>query len=356
MIDGNVKLHIKNAIKKTAFGRMLRDKYHKYQMSKSYNIDAAKKTAIKYLGDKVSSYDLDKIAVDMMDEQKKYNMSFGEYFMFHFYDRTAEERREYVSNMERVSFCERMNSMKNMTLFDDKGATYQKFYKYYKRDLIEVFGREYEEFALFTKKHPKFIVKPFDGACGIGIRIVDTKDRDIKQLFNELKNEYKNGYVAEELIIQSQEIGQFHPSSVNTVRVPTILYKDRVDIIHPFFRIGMGGSVVDNGGSGGMINELDPDTGEVLVSADQMGNYYTKHPDTGIPIIGFRIPRWDEAKVLAKELAMVVPDNHYCGWDLVLTDYGWVLQEANDRGGFKGFQLQKGFRKELMDILKELGV
>lgn len=353
MITGNIKLHIKNTVKKTAIGRLLRDKY---QRSKSYSVEDAKEVAVKYLGDKIVNYDLNKMASDMLMEQKKHDMSFGEYFMFHFYERSEEERREYVSDLERINFCERMNSMKNMTLFDDKGETYQKFKKYYKRDLIEIFGGGYETFVQFVQKHPRFIVKPFDGACGQGIKIVDSTDRDYKQVFEALKRDYKNGYVAEELIEQSRELGQFHPSSVNTVRVPTILYKDRIEIIHPFFRIGMGGSVVDNGGSGGMINALDPDTGEVLISADQMGNYYTNHPDTGLLLKGFRIPKWNEAKELARELAKVVPDNHYCGWDFVLTDQGWILQEANDRGGFKGFQLQKGFRKELMAILNELGV
>ena len=61
---------------------------------------------------------------------------------------------------------------------------------------------------------------------------------------------------------------------------------------------------------------------------------------------------------MAIELAHVMPDNHYCGWDLALTDEGWVLQEANDRGEFVGFQLptRMGFRKELLSILNELGV
>ena len=89
-----------------------------------------------------------------------------------------------------------------------------------------------------------------------------------------------------------------------------------------------------------------------------MGIHYTEHPETHYKLIGYQMPRWDEAKELAKELARVMPDNHYCGWDLALTDNGWVLQEANDRGEFVGFQLptQKGFRKELMSILEELGV
>lgn len=354
MLTGNNKLQFKNMIKKTTIGRFIRDKY---QRRKTYTVEDARRVAVEYLGRKIDNYNVDKLALDMLNEQKKYDVSFGEYFMFHFYERSGKERREYVSDLERIVFCERMNAMKNMTLFDDKGKTYQKFKKYYKRDLIEIFKKGgYEEYTQFVQKHPRFIVKPFDGACGQGIKIVDTKDRDIRQVFTELNTEYKDGYVAEELIVQSHELGQFHPSSVNTVRVPTILYKDRVEIIHPFFRIGMGESVVDNGGSGGLINALDPDTGEIMVSADQQGNYYTKHPDTGISLKGFIIPKWDEAKELAKELAEVVPDNHYCGWDFVLTDNGWVLQEANDRGGFKGFQLQTGFRKELLSILDELGV
>ena len=116
--------------------------------------------------------------------------------------------------------------------------------------------------------------------------------------------------------------------------------------------------MVDNGGSGGLINSIDPITGIITCSADEMGIHYTEHPDTHYQIVGFKMPRWEEAKELARELAQVMPDNHYCGWDLALTDNGWVLQEANDRGEFVGFQLptKKGFRNELMTILNELGV
>lgn len=150
----------------------------------------------------------------------------------------------------------------------------------------------------------------------------------------------------------------FHPESVNTVRITTILYKDRVEIIHPFFRTGRGNSVVDNGGSGGIINAVDVETGIIIGSADEMGIHYETHPESDLPLLGFKMPRWEEAKKLAVELAHVMPDNHYCGWDLALTDNGWVLQEANDRGEFVGFQLPttKGFRKELLQILNELGV
>lgn len=58
------------------------------------------------------------------------------------------------------------------------------------------------------------------------------------------------------------------------------------------------------------------------------------------------------------ELADVLPDNHYTGWDLALTDNGWVLQEANDRGTFILFQIteKKGFKQEIEEIVHELEV
>lgn len=190
------------------------------------------------------------------------------------------------------------------------------------------------------------------------MKIIDSAGKSPIELIEKLDDEYRKGCVVEELIIQSQELAKFHPNSVNTVRITTILYKNRTDIIYPFFRTGRGDSIVDNGGAGGIINAIEPSTGIIYASADEMGIHYTEHPETHYQLIGYQMPYWNEAVELAKELAQVMPDNHYCGWDLALTDQGWVLQEANDRGEFIGFQLptRKGFRKELMSILQELGV
>lgn len=214
------------------------------------------------------------------------------------------------------------------------------------------------EFKLFVKRHPKFIVKPFDGACGHGVKIINSEGKSAESLFSMLTEEYPKGCVAEELITQCQELAKFHPQSVNTVRITTILYKNRVDIIHPFFRTGVGDSVVDNGGSGGIINAIDPKTGIIYASADEMGIHYTEHPETHWQLVGYQMPCWNDALALARELAHILPENHYCGWDLALTDNGWVLQEANDRGEFVGFQLpaRKGFREELRSILEELEI
>ena len=90
---------------------------------------------------------------------------------------------------------------------------------------------------------------------------------------------------------------------------------------------------------------------------DENAISFEKHPDSGIDIIGFEIPRWKEAISLAKELATVVKGQRYIGWDLALTEKGWVMVEGNAMSQFVGWQIptQKGFMAEANNILKELG-
>ena len=142
------------------------------------------------------------------------------------------------------------------------------------------------------------------------------------------------------------------------LRVLTIKYKNRTEIIHPILRVGRGNAIVDNGGAGGICCAINVATGEVKSAADESGNYYTIHPDTKHKLVGLQIPQWEEAKGLVMELAGVLSDNHYTGWDLALTENGWVLQEANDRGTFILFQIteKKGFKQEIEEIVRELEV
>ena len=63
----------------------------------------------------------------MLCEAKKHSFSFDEYLMYRFYVLLPNERREYVSKLERITFCERMNNPKNDIIFDDKGRTFEKY-------------------------------------------------------------------------------------------------------------------------------------------------------------------------------------------------------------------------------------
>jgi len=340
---------------RTGIGKKLR-----YMMQmRSYKISVAEKYANEYFSG-LSEAERKDIVADMMNEAKTYNVGFDEYIMYHFRERDFNDRRLFIPTKERALYCERLNKPENQMIFDDKGKTYEVFKKYFKRDLTEVVGWNKESianFEAFVKKHPRFIIKPFNGGNGRGIKIVDCTGKDFAAFCTELKADYPDGFVAEELIKQCKELAAVHPESVNTLRVFTVRFDDRIEFLPLAWRVGRGSSCVDNGGSGGIFCALDDD-GVIIKTSDEKGRFYDVHPDTGHPLVGFKIPRIEEAKEFTKELAMVVPSNRYCGWDIALTDDGWVMQEGNWQGGIVAFQcpLQKGYRKEMDAIMKELNL
>lgn len=344
-------------IKQTFIG----DIYRRFRYDKVLSsASAAEKELVKFCGADVRDKGI--IISDMLDAAKKFRFGFDEYFLYNLRGKTDEERHEFISDREHLDIIRKINKARNEYIFDDKAETYKKFSKYYHRDVFFSWGGVMpSSFQSFVEKHKRFIVKPLSSACGWGIQVIDGND-DATVLWNDLKNKYcskrDGGFIAEELIQQVDEMKQIHPESVNTVRITTLRMNDRVEIIYPFFRAGRGNSVVDNGGSGGLLCAIDKTTGKIAATIDENGNRYDVHPDSGLPLIGFQIPRWSEALDLAKELAQVVPSNRFTGWDLALTEAGWIMVEGNARGQFVGWQIpyQKGFRNEMEGYLKELRI
>lgn len=185
----------------------------------------------------------------------------------------------------------------------------------------------------------------------------NTRGLDASSLLLRLLNEYKRGFVAEELIHQAPEMSILHPQSVNTMRICTINYGDKVELIHSYLKCGTGGAIVDACGVSRISCGVDLSSGKVISAKDGFGAECTEHPDTSIKLIGFEIPRWEEVKTLAKKVAQVIPDNRFTGWDFALTPSGWVMVEGNDRASFN-FQLveNKGARKEMDEIMDKLGI
>ena len=349
-------INAKAVFLKTGLGKVARRAKHYMSFKKEDALRCANEN-----WPELSENEKKKIAKDMLTEARKHEVVFDEYIFHHFYGKSQEQRREYIPILEGAWYCERLNQPKNQIIFDDKGNTYEVFKKYYHRDLVEVIkwtDKEKEDFEAFVAKHPRFIIKPFSGANGVGIRIVDESlEGPFEKMYGALKKEFKSGFVAEELIIQAKELSEVNASSVNTMRVITIRMDDRVEILPCVWRVGQGGKCVDNGGSGGIFCVLD-DNGKVMSTADEKGRSYEVHPDSKVPLIGFQVPRFEEAKQLARELATVVPDNRYCGWDIALTEDGWILQEANSHGGIVAIQcpLGRGIRKEMDALMNELGL
>lgn len=301
----------------------------------------------------------EKVIYDMIEMYKNYGFGFDEYLYYQFQNKDIKQRLAFVADWEHLGYACTLNHHKNDVLFDNKWMTYKKYRSYYKRTMICCNGEiSREAFYKFIGDNNSFIVKPLDSSCGRGIQIIhlNLMNENTNNLFEQLLSDYNGIFCVESLIKQVAEMEKFHPSSVNTIRVATIRMDDEVRIIHPFMRIGQHGNFVDNAGAGGIICAVDVSTGKIMSAADEHGHTFEVHPDSGEKIIGFVIPKWDEAKKFVEELAQVTLDNRYTGWDIALTKDGWVLVEANRRGQFVWqIAMQKGFRKEINQILKDLG-
>jgi len=353
-----LSIKLKSILKGSALGTYLR--YSKW--NKGLLSDSRIEKGIAFYAKDATAEEKAKLKADIIAMARKYRFSVDEYFFYHFPEKSEEERKTFISDLNRVHICEKLNQPKNQGYFDDKLESVKMFGKYYRRDICGVrSNRDLTAFREFLKKQPRFIVKPLTGTCGQGIQILQVQAGKEEQLIQELLDAYcggaKDGFIAEELVVQTPEMAQFHPSSLNTIRVATVKFPDGPEVIAAFFRTGRGGNIVDNAGAVFFFCTIDVATGVIDAVGDEYGNNYTTHPDTDIPMVGFTIPKWEEAVTMVKELAEVVEGNRYAGWDLALTEKGWVMIEGNARGQFV-WQIprQKGFLAETNEILKRLGV
>ena len=111
---------------------------------------------------------------------------------------------------------------------------------------------------------------------------------------------------------------------------------------------------VDNGSRGGMVANIDLEP-RVLSEARCLHNrnVYKVHPDSGAPIEGVQIPGWQQLKKDMIDLANKLPYMHFIAWDILITEEGHCIIEANTSSGVNIIQLWGGQRnKELGDFYR----
>ena len=300
-------------------------------------------------GGKVSA-----VVRDMIYCHHRFGIAYMEYFAFDFPHKNLEGREMYATDKKRFEYLEKLNKPENMEIFANKIKTYERFSKYYKRDFLSVTSPNDEAaFIQFVKKHKSFMLKKAYGSGGREVEKVSLEESNAHTFFESRMKE--GAFVVEEIVQQVEELASFHPQSLNTLRLATLKTKKDTIIPFGFLRLGRGDAFIDNGASGGILCSVDPESGVVYVKGyTEDGNRFLFHPDTGKQIIGFKVPQYTEAVQLVKELAEVIPTNRYTGWDLALTENGWVMIEGNDSGQFLS-QLCDGIgiREKLEKLIDE---
>lgn len=299
-----------------------------------------------------------------------YGCTMEEEFYLDLWHKNDAEKREYMVRQVRNIYVRHQNfaaGPDRVEKLEDKYRAYQLLKPFYLRDVIEIRDMsDCDVFAEFVKKHSTFVVKPADFSFGIGVHKVSMEDfdNDIEAAMKSILSEGEAVHakhpskvtkmVLEELIDQDESLARLHPESVNGIRATAVRCKDgKIRLFHPWIKVGISGTFVASAALDGFDAEIDPETGIVITDGVQeTGSTFSVHPDSGIVIKGFQIPKWKEMLEFVDEIMAAMPDYGYVGWDLVLTPKGWCVMEGNYSGEFS-FQFinHKGFRREFEELI-----
>ena len=159
-------------------------------------------------------------------------------------------------------------------------------------------------------------------------------------------------YAITNYVTSHKDIKAIYPESTNTVRIMTI-NEDGISpiIASAFMRIGSSSTgVTDNVGFGGVTADVEIETGRYYNGEQIINHVINKcpvHPDTGISTEGI-LPHWSKVVEIIPEMCRLMPQLEYMGFDVAITDNGFIILEINVHQDLHRFPL---YKQEVKDYL-----
>ena len=169
-------------------------------------------------------------------------------------------------------------------------------------------------------------------------RAADGAERDPRALATEViarATAKRHPFLVQEALRNCPTLHAFSRGGLCTARLVTVRPIDGAPrVLYACFRMPVGDSPADNFDRGGLAAPVDLAAGTLGVGRRkdprQLAVPVERHPTSDAPIVGHRLPRWEEAVALAAHAhTMVAPSIGIVGWDVAFTDRGLVIVEAN---------------------------
>ncbi len=283
----------------------------------------------------------------------RHGLALTDYLNYKFYSRSSAERRRYAGVRAQNAFYEKVSPSAYKQRYTVKPIFMKEFAAYTRREFLVPDGENYDAFLSFLDRCGTFIVKPYDGVGGSGVKKVCRTD--IPDLRAYYDNCVQNRIFLEEPVIQHPAMNALCPASVNTLRVMTFNDHGHPRILWMGQRVGNGINAVDNFHAQGMAVSVDMQTGVLRGDAIDKDNvHFSHHPVTGVRFDGFSIPCFGEVKDLVCRASLESDKILVVGWDVAISDKGPVIIEGNRRPGFDMVQVLDGRgRRDMMeDVLR----
>ena len=259
----------------------------------------------------------------------RYGVGYMDYHVFGFAKIKGKNRQTFMTMNDNSAISHALNSREYFKYFDDKALFDESFKEYIGREFLDLRNADENALKAFCAGKSAVFAKHINDFGGSGItREEISESTDYNALYARLCENKQ--YLIEEQLIQHEKMNALSPSSVNTIRIVTLVYNGEAHFMYALVRMSNGSSCVDNICSGGMYVSIDGD-GVIRKPAycDATGEYYAEHPFTKTRFDGFEIPLFNQAVELCKKAALVYPKTAYIGWDVAITPTRPVLVEGN---------------------------
>ncbi len=168
----------------------------------------------------------------------------------------------------------------------------------------------------------------------------------------------RDDIVIQRPVVQHSLLSAINPSSVNTIRMISLLSDEGVKVYSTILRIGVGKSRVDNASSGGITCGVSPEGRLRKYAYKANGERYEQHPDTAVVFENYPIPGYQKCLAAVQKLHPQIPHFRLVSWDFSVDEAGEpILIEANLKYGQLDFhQLNNGplFGEDTPKILREV--
>lgn len=172
-----------------------------------------------------------------------------------------------------------------------------------------------------------FVIKPsLESGGGENVSLIRFVDGDyldhsgVPIELPSLLERYNRDFVIQPRVCQHEFFAQFNPTSVNTLRL--VLYRswtnEQAVFLNGVLRMGRGGMMVDNQRSGGISVGVDADGSLAGIAVDQQVNRYDRHPESGVPFKGQRVPGMDEILAVLQKIALAIPSQRLFSFDVIV--------------------------------------